>query len=948
MTGEVAIPGVVGFLEPFVTCGVFGATEVHAVATFARASGEKSVPVLLAAALAVRAPLLGHVCVELATVAATVVAAIDALPDGVAVESGPGLTPVDPVGSDADGAVVEHQITDLPWPDPATWEEVVAGSNLVAQPNAAPNAVQSGEAADATVDSAGARLKPLVLDGGRLYLSRYWYHERYVAADLVHRTNSTAEPNGNAAFDPMVAAEGHVRRLFDSGPGSGDGDRAGAGAPDGDQLLAALAGLQRDLVVISGGPGTGKTTTVARFLAGLLSGMHEVGSDLQIALAAPTGKAATRMTESIRGAIDALGDSLDPDVVSSLQAVEATTIHRLLGSRGEGGFRHGPDSRLLHDVVIVDEVSMVSLSLMAHLLSAIRPDAKVVLVGDPYQLASVEAGVVLGDIVGLSASTTQLAPGSGTDIPVPPAAIRTGVRTLRTVHRQAAGSPILELAGAIRLGQADEAISLLRSGLDDLVWIRESDEPRRSGSPTKSGSGGLAAIQALVVDFRAVASVKAAVDGDERSASRTHGGTKVLCGLRVGRSGVMAWTRWSRMPFANRASIGWKPFYPGRPVMVTENDYLNNVFNGDVGVAVASDDHFQVWFPAQTKNGSSMPPGWTIATQWAMTIHKSQGSEFAHVVVSLPPPGSRILTRELLYTAVTRAKFASDHHLLRGRDQGCDCTPGDPFDWLGQTVGAGRGQPRKSVRAVIVSANDSIYIHELVDVIGHNRARYQHHMTANWCPIAREERNQLCYGVWSTIGSTGAWPQVVNMWELRGWEGLVANLEHETSGGKDQDPSLAKWWAEAASLRSGGFDRILVPEPWTSSIESLCEAGAGGAVYIHEIVSVTAGLASTFLAELAQVRKDLYAEGAELIGAWRVAGVNDSEVVLLWALESWKIWAGIERAWLDPRGVLAQWRSRCFELGADWRRTALVDSPLSPMRIGRQPEVGDRRPLDQV
>ncbi len=139
--------------------------------------------------------------------------------------------------------------------------------------------------------------------------------------------------------------------------------------------------------------------------------------------------------------------------------------------------------------------------------------------------------------------------------------------------------------------------------------------------------------------------------------------------------------------------------------------------------------------------------------------------------------------------------------------------------------------------------NDRVYIHELIDITGHNRARYQHHMTANWCPIAREERNQLCYGVWSTIGSTGAWPQVVNMWELPGWDGLVANLEHETGGGRDQDPSLAKWWAEAASMRSGGLDRILVPEPWTSPIETLCHDGAGGAVYAHEIVSVAPGLA---------------------------------------------------------------------------------------------------------
>ncbi len=243
--------------------------------------------------------------------------------------------------------------------------------------------------------------------------------------------------------------------------------------------------------------------------------------------------------------------------------------------------------------------------------------------------------------------------------------------------------------------------------------------------------------------------------------------------------------------------------------------------------------------------------------------------------------------------------------------------------------------------------NDRVYIHELIDVIGHNRARYQHHMTANWCPVARDERDQLCFGVWSTIGSTGEWPQVVNMWELRGWDGLVANFEHETSQGRDQDPSLAKWWAEAAAMRRGGFDRILVPEPWTSPIEELCAAGSGGAVYSHELVTLPPGQAGAFLQELAQVRTRLFDCDATLIGAWRAAGVNDSEAVLLWALGSWADWSAIEQAWLKPTGTLADWRARTTELRANWRRSALIDSPLSPLRIGRQPQVGDRRPLEE-
>ncbi len=125
-------------------------------------------------------------------------------------------------------------------------------------------------------------------------------------------------------------------------------------------------------------------------------------------------------------------------------------------------------------------------------------------------------------------------------------------------------------------------------------------------------------------------------------------------------------------------------------------------------------------------------------------------------------------------------------------------------------------------------ANDKVYIHEFIDIIGHNRARYMHHMTANWCPVARDERNQLCLGVWGTVGSTGRWPEVVNMWELDGWDGLVGNFDHEFTHATLQDPSLAEWWSVAASLRRGGVDRIVVPEPWTRPVDELIADGVRG------------------------------------------------------------------------------------------------------------------------
>jgi hypothetical protein len=245
--------------------------------------------------------------------------------------------------------------------------------------------------------------------------------------------------------------------------------------------------------------------------------------------------------------------------------------------------------------------------------------------------------------------------------------------------------------------------------------------------------------------------------------------------------------------------------------------------------------------------------------------------------------------------------------------------------------------------------NDKVYIHEFIDVIGHNRARYMHHMTANWVPVARAERNQLCFGVWATVGSTGRWPEVVNMWELDGWPGLVANFSHELVGAGAQDPSLAEWWATAASLRRGGVDRILVPEPWTSPIDDLVADGVRGEPYAHELFTVPAGTSPDLLAAVAEEGVPAWAAvGATLVGAWRVAMEADTEAVVIWALPDWPTWGEAEQAWLSPDGPMAGWRKLLLSLGATWRRQLLVDAPLAPLRIGRQPEESDRRPLDEL
>ncbi|MCC5952771.1 MAG: NIPSNAP family containing protein [Acidimicrobiia bacterium] len=249
--------------------------------------------------------------------------------------------------------------------------------------------------------------------------------------------------------------------------------------------------------------------------------------------------------------------------------------------------------------------------------------------------------------------------------------------------------------------------------------------------------------------------------------------------------------------------------------------------------------------------------------------------------------------------------------------------------------------------------NTKVYIHELIRITGRNRARYMHHMTANWCPEARKERHQLCYGVWGTVGSTGRWPEVVNLWEIDGWHGLAADFAHELGHPGLQDPALAEWWDAAESLRAGGIDRLLVPTPQSATIEALCADGVRGEVYAHDLVTVPAGRALSYL-ELVETHADAVADRyeARLLGAFRVAMVADTEAVVLWAFPSHTAWADWEQAWLgggssadDPVGAL---RSAALDVGATWRRWLMADAPLAPLRLGRQPEVGDRRRLDEL
>jgi exodeoxyribonuclease V alpha subunit len=597
-----------GRLRPFNDAGVLAAADVHVALRLGRFGGDEDDLVLLGAALAVRAPRLSHVCVDIGTVRRSVI--IDA------------EIPVD--------------ARELPWPDADEWMARLTASPLVA----------------VGVDGPGDR--PLRLVGTLLYLDRYWREECQVAADLTGRSQLPAP-----GVDLEVLADG-LARLF-----SGS-------APDYQRLAAASAILRR-FSVVAGGPGTGKTTTVARILALLHEQAAAAGAPSPlVALAAPTGKAAARLEEAIHSESASL--DISEATRLGLLAAGASTLHRLLGWRpdSESRFRYDRGNRLPHDVVIVDETSMVSLSLMARLVEAVRSDARLVLVGDPEQLASVEAGAVLGDVVGPAAGGLVMRPAardlleSAARQPVvasnPPAgtAIGDGIVLLRQVHRFAGG--IAALAEAVRQGDADGALELLEGRPPDVQWIPfDIAEPGagRVLSPVRA---------AIVAAGRRV--TEAARAGEAKAAIEALDSFRLLCAHRMGAYGVATWMprieSWLAAEIEDFAAEG--TWYVGRPLLVTENDYGLRLFNGDTGVVVAgAGGQVKAAFERRGEVLEFSPTRLAaVDTVYAMTVHKSQGSQFSSVAVLLPDPASPILTRELMYTAITRAR---NHLILVGTEE---------------------------------------------------------------------------------------------------------------------------------------------------------------------------------------------------------------------------------------------------------------------------------------
>jgi exodeoxyribonuclease V alpha subunit len=476
--------------------------------------------------------------------------------------------------------------------------------------------------------------QPLILDPrNRLYLHRYWDYEQRLGAELLRRA---------AEADYGIDPELMKTALADLFPAQ-TGDRVDW------QRVAVATAVLRPLSIISGGPGTGKTTTVVRLLA--LLRQLPAGDALRIALCAPTGMAASRLQQAIQQAKASI--PLDRQQLASIPD-QASTLHRLLGVNRLGtGFRHHFDNPLLLDVVIVDEASMVDMALLAKLVDALPKGARLVLLGDRDQLASVEAGSVMGDLCAgcqgperkfaekLSYITSQqVVPGEGSR-----SMLRNSVIELRQSYRFDSESRLGQLARAVNRGDARAAWDLLEEGGGGLQRLADPEAVAKLAAERFArlfqavGTGEpVASLFAILHEFR------------------------LLCALREGPSGVNALNGAVTRELVRIGHIeGRAEWYPGRPVMLMRNDYQLNLYNGETGIVLPHPDNSQELVVAFQGEGGQVR--WIspsrlpyCETVYAVTVHKSQGSEFQEVLLRLPDQKSQILCRELIYTAITRSR----------------------------------------------------------------------------------------------------------------------------------------------------------------------------------------------------------------------------------------------------------------------------------------------------
>ena len=485
----------------------------------------------------------------------------------------------------------------LPWPDADTWQQQLQDSSWVVTPESM---------------QAPAAAAPLVLENGLLYLRRYREYERRLAQRL---TDLSAQPMAavSSQLQPLFA------QLFPQGAAA---FLETSSAVEDRQAQAAALAMRRALLLITGGPGTGKTTTIAKLLVLRIAQAAQAGdAPLRIALAAPTGRAADRMAESLqRARLHMRADGIAEEFLAALPT-SASTLHRLLGVIPDSPqFRHNADNPLPFDIVVVDEASMVDLPLMCKLTEAVATGAQLILLGDPDQLPSVEAGDVLASMLHMQPCRVHLT---------------RGWRQSDTLH-------LAPLADAMRRGDADATLALLRG--ETLSNVHYHD-----GATDPLSARGLD----LIGHYR-----RLATHTDPAQALAQANQVRLLTALRDGPQGARGLN--ARIEAQLTGQHFGKPpaWFPGRLILMTENSYRHGLFNGDVGICLADDaGQACVWFAGSDGvrgfHPASLP---THESAFAMTVHKAQGSEFEHVVFQLPTRDAKVLTRELLYTAITRAR----------------------------------------------------------------------------------------------------------------------------------------------------------------------------------------------------------------------------------------------------------------------------------------------------
>ncbi|NHI00530.1 exodeoxyribonuclease V subunit alpha [Oceanimonas sp. MB9] len=631
ITPHTTITELLALLDRWVALGWLRPLDRALAGFFAEQDDQAESVVLLASALASHQLGHGHVCLDLAATLAAPDFALSLPPEGEE-----GL---------ADAWLPSVQLAGLTL---AHWTRALAASTLVA--------------------AGGESDRPLVLHGERLYLRRYWNYEQGVARALAARIgDDRAVPDG---------LSGWLARLFPE-PLLLNGERQ----TDWQKLACALA-ASSGFTLITGGPGTGKTTTVVRLLA-LLQGTAE--QPLRIRLAAPTGKAAARLTESIGAQVASLPVN---DEVRARIPVEVSTLHRLLGSLPDSRhFRHHAGNPLPLDVLVVDEASMIDLEMMHSLLAALPAHARLLLLGDKDQLASVEAGALLGDLCrhaerGLYQPERQAWLEAVSGERVAHSALVAGepgrnalaqrILMLRYSRRFAGGSGIGRLAEAVNRQQPEEARRHLAGG-DEVATVRLKGE--QDGALNRLLSDGRG--QALGYGHY-LSTLR-----DERPAVGTAYGDgawhdwakgvlaafdqfRLLCAVRRGPWGVEGLNERIAGLLHRRGLLeGKEGWYEGRPVLVTRNDYGLGLMNGDIGIALRLPEEdgrpvLRVAFPRNDGSGELrfvLPSRLSeVETVFAMTVHKSQGSEFAHTAMILPEALNPVLTKELLYTGITRAR----------------------------------------------------------------------------------------------------------------------------------------------------------------------------------------------------------------------------------------------------------------------------------------------------